>query len=153
MQDLINNQVNNNNNEEKVIPVAVAGAGEKKERNKKEDCIRYTTEANRTLYRSWSFNKDADWTPWEEKVFNELETEHNRITRIIETLQLAPKQDEEMQEIKKQLEEEPVDNITIEFSYCGRFVIKDSTTKEIIIEDKAETVKSFLKAMNKMKTK
>ena len=139
-----------NNNEEKV---ATAEVGEKKERNKKEDGIRYATDANKRLYNSWCWNADGNWTPWEQKVFNELKTEHNRIEKIIETLQLAPKQEEEMQKIKKQLEEEPVENITIDFSYCGRFVIKDSTTKEIIIEDKAETVNSFLKAMSKMKTK
>ncbi len=135
---------------EKIMNNQVPVAGEKRERNKKVDGIRFVKEANDRLHNSWAWNADGDWTPWERQVFNELEIEHNKIEKIIETLQLAPKQEEEMIEIKKQLEENPVENIVIELSYCGRFAIKDSTTNEIILEDKAETIKSFLKVMNKI---
>ena len=155
MYNLTDNQINQNKNEESIkqqneIPVTGDETEVKKERNKKYDYIRYAKEASQRLYNSWNWNANGEWTSWERKIFNEIKEEQDKIGKMIETLELAPEQEKIMEEIQKQLEEQPIKDISIDFSYSGQFKIVDTTTGEIIIEDKAEIIRGFLKVIYKM---
>ena len=127
------------------MPNTSIAVGQKEDITKRKNAIKYLSDAKDSITKTLNINGKLHWTKEEIQLLRRVRAISKELETVTNTLKIISGQQEGMAEIKRQLAEQPVANIKVEYATSGEFSIIQEDTGATLVTGNKEVIKGFLK--------